>query len=90
VIAVVGILYAVLLGFLTVIVWEHYAQSEERAQAEVDAATDIYRFGRLLPAPQAQRIRAMSNATPPPWPTTSGRRCVAARAVRKRSNASSS
>jgi hypothetical protein len=57
VIAVVGILYAVLLGFLTVIVWEHYAQSEERAQAEVDAATDIWRFARLLPTPQAKRIR---------------------------------
>jgi Protein of unknown function (DUF4239) len=57
VIAVVGVLYAVLLGFLTVVVWEHYAQSDERAQAEVDAATDIWRFGHLLPAAHAGRIR---------------------------------
>jgi hypothetical protein len=57
IIAVVGVLYAVLLGFLTVVVWEHYAQSEDRAQAETDAATDIWRFGRLLSAPQATRIR---------------------------------
>src|SRR5450755_881426 len=57
IIAVVGVLYAVLLGFLTVIVWEHYAQSDERAGAEVDAATDIWRFGNLLPPPLPRRIR---------------------------------
>jgi hypothetical protein len=57
IVAVVGVLYAVLLGFLTVVVWEHYAESDERAQSEVDAATDIWRFARLLPAPQADRIR---------------------------------
>jgi Protein of unknown function (DUF4239) len=55
--AVVGVLYAVLLGFITVVVWEHFSQSQERAQAEVDAATDIWRFGELLPAREAARIR---------------------------------
>lgn len=57
IIAVVGVLYAVLLGFLTIAVWEHYSQSEERAQSEVDAATDVWRFGRLLAPPEAHRIR---------------------------------
>lgn len=57
IVAVVGVMYAVLLAFLTVIVWEHFAQSEERAQAEVDAATDVWRYDRLLPARTAQQIR---------------------------------
>ncbi len=57
ILAVVGVLYAVLLGFMTVVVWEHFSQSQERAQAEVDAATDVWRFGELLPAREAARIR---------------------------------
>jgi Protein of unknown function (DUF4239) len=57
VLAVVGVLYAVLLGFITVVVWEHFSQSQERAQAEVDAATDVWRFAELLPPREASRIR---------------------------------
>jgi hypothetical protein len=57
ILAVVGVLYAVLLGFITVVVWEHFSQSQERAQAEVDAATDVWRFGELLPEREAARIR---------------------------------
>lgn len=57
IVAVVGVMYAVLLAFLTVIVWEHFAQSEERAQVEVDAATDVWRYDHLLPAREAQEIR---------------------------------
>lgn len=57
IVAVVGVMYAVLLAFLTVIVWEHFAQSEERAQAEVDAATDVWRYDHLLPVREAQEIR---------------------------------
>jgi Protein of unknown function (DUF4239) len=56
--AVVGVLFAVLLAFLTVIVWENFAQAEQRAQSEVDAATDVWRLSRHLPSPDAGRLRA--------------------------------
>jgi Protein of unknown function (DUF4239) len=55
--AVVGVLFAVLLAFLTVIVWENFAQAEQRAQSEVDAATDVWRLSRHLPSQDAGRLR---------------------------------
>lgn len=48
IIAVVGVLYAVLLGFLTIVVWEQFSQAEDRANQEVDAATDVWRFAPYL------------------------------------------
>ncbi len=53
IIAIVGVIYAVLLGFLTVVVWEHYSEAEDRAQQEVNAATDVARFARHLPPSDA-------------------------------------
>lgn len=57
IVAIVGVLYAVLLAFVTVIVWEHYDQSEDRARNEVEASTDIWRLSRHLPSPSAGRVR---------------------------------
>jgi hypothetical protein len=57
VLAIVAVLYAVILGFVTIIVWEHYEQTDQHARAEVDAATDVWRLSRHLPPPSAQRIR---------------------------------
>jgi hypothetical protein len=44
VVAIVGVLYAVLVGFVTIVVWEHYAAASDRAILEVNAATDIWRL----------------------------------------------
>jgi len=55
VIAVVGAIYAVLLAFLTVIVWQRFADAEDRAQQEADAATDVLRFSRVRRAHSRQR-----------------------------------
>ena len=57
VLAVVGVLYAVILGFVTIVVWEHYEQTDQRARSEVDAATDVFHLSRHLPALSAKRIR---------------------------------
>ncbi len=57
IIAVVGVIYAVLLGFLTVVVWEHFSEAEDRAQQEVNAATDVARFARHLPPSEAVALR---------------------------------
>jgi Protein of unknown function (DUF4239) len=57
VLAIVAVLYAVILGFVTIVVWEHYEQTDQRARSEVDAATDVFRLSRHLPALSAERIR---------------------------------
>jgi hypothetical protein len=56
IVAVVGVLFAVLLAFTTVIVWERFAQAEDRASEEVDAATDIYRLTAHLEPADRLRI----------------------------------
>lgn len=57
IIAVVGVLYSVLLGFLTVIVWEQYTQADERAGQEVNAVADAYALARNFPQADALRLR---------------------------------
>ena len=56
VVAVVGVLYAVLLAFITIVVWEHYAAAEDRANEEVNAATDIWRFAAYLQPSDERRL----------------------------------
>jgi hypothetical protein len=48
IVAVVGVIYAVLLAFVTVIVWENYSNAESRASQEVDAVTDVWRLAAYL------------------------------------------
>ncbi|MEO9170650.1 MAG: hypothetical protein ABI278_05680 [Candidatus Aquilonibacter sp.] len=59
IVAVVGVLYAVLLGFLTVVVWEHFSAAEDQTVQEVDAATDIARFADQIDA--IDRLRVVSD-----------------------------
>jgi Protein of unknown function (DUF4239) len=73
VVAVIGVLYAVLIAFVTVIVWQHYQDSDERAQTEVNATTDIWRFAKLLPAASSRQIRGdvaryVSSIVTDEWP----------------------
>jgi hypothetical protein len=57
VIAVVGVIYAVLIAFVTVIVWEGFSQAHLRAAREADAAADVWHLARDLPAASGARIR---------------------------------
>ncbi|MBC5799980.1 MAG: DUF4239 domain-containing protein [Candidatus Eremiobacteraeota bacterium] len=57
VIAVVGAIYAVLLAFLTVIVWERFAEAEDRSQQETNAATDVLRFSQFVAPVAGARLR---------------------------------
>lgn len=42
--AVVGVVYAVVLGFVVVIVWQQFNDSDERSQAEVAAVANAWRL----------------------------------------------
>ena len=47
--AVVGVVYAVLLGFTAIIVWEQFRHAQEGAEREANALADLYRDSRGFP-----------------------------------------
>jgi Protein of unknown function (DUF4239) len=57
VLAIVGVIYAVLLAFVVVIAWESFNTSESNAQNEVTAASDLYRLSKTFRDPQRQALR---------------------------------
>ena len=47
--AVVGVVYAVLLGFSAIIVWEQYRHAQDGVEQEASALVDLYRDSRGFP-----------------------------------------
>lgn len=48
--AVIGVVYAVLLGFSALIVWEQFRKAQEGAEMEANALADLYRDAQVFPA----------------------------------------
>lgn len=57
IIAVVGTLYAVVLGFITVIVWQQYDSTRERLALETAAVTDTWHTAVGLPPDVRRHLR---------------------------------
>lgn len=57
IIAVVGTLYAVVLGFVTVVVWQQYDGTKERLALETAAVTDTWHTAVGLPVAVRSRLR---------------------------------
>ena len=57
VLAIVGVIYAVLLAFVVVIAWESFNAAESTAQTEVSAASDLYRLSSTFHDPQRKALR---------------------------------
>jgi hypothetical protein len=57
IIVVIASLYAVLLGFMTVVAWEHFQESREIVVAESDASIDAWHTAVGLPQVVRQRVR---------------------------------
>jgi hypothetical protein len=57
IVSIVGALYGVLLGFMTVIAWQHFADSRQIVAQESAAATDAWHTSAGLPAAQRSRVR---------------------------------
>jgi ABC-type branched-subunit amino acid transport system permease subunit len=57
-IAVAGSLYGVVLGFLTVVAWQHYAEARELVVAESDADIDAWHMAAGLPSEAQKRVRS--------------------------------
>lgn len=49
ILAVIGVIYAVLLAFVTIGVWERFQQAETRTYEEAAALTQVYRDAALFP-----------------------------------------
>ena len=57
IIAVSGTLYAVILGFLTVVVWQHFVEAGQMVVQESDAVVDVWHTSVGLSPPVRERIR---------------------------------
>ena len=57
IIAVTGTLYAVVLGFLTVVVWQHFLEARELVVLEAGADIDAWHTAVGLPSAVRQRVR---------------------------------
>jgi len=61
-VAVVGVLYAVVLGFLVISVWSSFDQAQRNADAETNAIADILYLTRALPDPERSHERLLLGA----------------------------
>jgi hypothetical protein len=55
--AVVGVLYAVLLAFVVIAVWEDYRDTEAAVRNEAKALVDLHQVANVLPDPGGSSIR---------------------------------
>lgn len=57
ILATVGVVYAVLLAFIAVAVWQDFDQADRLVQTEANLVGDLYRDTAALPDPTAQALR---------------------------------
>ena len=57
IIAVAGTLYAVILGFLTIVAWQHFLEARDITVAESDADIDAWHTAVGLPPAVCRRVR---------------------------------
>lgn len=55
--SMVAVIYAVVLGFVVVIVWERHDVAVRNAQAEESALSDLYRIVSAVPQPTRSQVR---------------------------------
>jgi Protein of unknown function (DUF4239) len=60
--ATVGVIYAVLLAFAVVIVWERFNQADSDVAKESSAAATVYRLSQNLDKPHGDAVRAATSA----------------------------
>jgi hypothetical protein len=60
--ATVGVIYAVLLAFAILVVWERFNQADTDVAAEASAAATVFRLAQNLDTPHGAAIRAATTA----------------------------
>jgi Protein of unknown function (DUF4239) len=74
IIAVVGVIYAVLLGFVVIVSWEGFNSAESIVDQEASTLRSIYRGSAAFPRKRSRRSRAWSGSTRGRSSPGSGRR----------------
>lgn len=88
--SVVGVIYAVVLGFVVVVVWEKYDAAVDNTEIEVSAVADLYRSVDAFPPPLRDHIRRMTHeyldiVKDEEWPAMAqGKKPIAAAPVMER------
>lgn len=59
-IAIIGVIYAVMLAFVVVVVWEQYNDADSRYGDEVNAISDLDTYSRAMRAAEAAAIHGMA------------------------------
>ncbi len=80
--AVVGVLYAVLLAFVVIAVWEDYSQTENSVRNESKAAIDLYHVALALPEKGAEIQTAIRRYTQSVYDNSWGAMAVGGRSER--------
>jgi len=60
--AVLGVVYAVLLGFVTIVVWEDYEVAKTTTEVEANQLTELFWLGGALPEPQGERLQELAHS----------------------------
>ena len=58
--AVLGVVYAVLLGFVTIVVWEDYELAKITTENEANELAELFWLGRELPEPEGERLQELA------------------------------
>jgi uncharacterized membrane protein YeiB len=58
-ISIIGVIYAVLLAFVVIVVWQQYNDSDDRYGQEVAAMSSLYAYAAGLPASERDALRGM-------------------------------
>jgi hypothetical protein len=54
---IVAVVYAVMLAFLVIAVWQDFGKADETAQHEASSVSDVYRAARVYPEALQRRVR---------------------------------
>ena len=70
---VIGVLYAVLLGFTAIIVWEQFDKAQAGVDQEANELADLYRDAQAFPDDTRKELETSSAPTPGSWWRRNGR-----------------
>ena len=60
--AVLGVVYAVLLGFVTIVVWEDFESAKSTTDSEANELAELYWLASELPEPEGERLQELSRS----------------------------
>ena len=60
--AVLGVVYAVLLGFTTIVVWENFDLARSTTESEANELAELFWLARELPDSQGERVQKLAHS----------------------------